>query len=147
MKRTLHYPLALVVLGVAVLAISPAFAQRVDVQRKPAIMAAPAASATVTATLAAAAPTVQRCQGPQRSVAPNETFVLTCNVTSPLGGSQVLIVPEMWVPGNGCIVTVDKPRVVMVGNNMGVTATFTNRCGGGSMGTDGGLAWLIYQIQ
>lgn len=95
----------------------------------------------------APAPTLQKCKGPNRPIAPKETFTLTCNVETHLGGDRVLIFPEMWVPGNGCIVTVDKPRVVMVGNNLGVTATFTNRCGGSFLGSEGGLAWFIYQIQ
>jgi len=93
------------------------------------------------------APTLQKCTGPNRQIAPKETFNLTCNVVSPLGGNKMLILPEMWVPGNGCIVTVDKPRVVMVGNNFGVSATFTNRCGSSFLGSEGGLAWFIYQIQ
>jgi hypothetical protein len=52
----------------------------------------------------------------------------------------------MWVPGNGCIVTTDKPRVVMVGNNFGFNATFQNRCGGAQKGSEGGLGWQIIQI-
>ncbi len=91
-------------------------------------------------------PTVQTCRGPETFVSPNQTFPLTCNVTSPLGGAQMLILPEMWVPGNGCIVTTDKPRVVMVGNNFGVNATFQNRCGGAQKGSEGGLGWQIIQI-
>jgi len=93
-----------------------------------------------------AARTFQNCHGPSNFVSPNQTFPLTCNVTSPLGGAQVLVLPEMWVPGNGCIVTIDKPRVVMVGNNFGVAATFTNRCGSAYKGSEGGLAWEIVQI-
>lgn len=149
MNRKLLYPLGLVVLGVVVLATSPVFARQIGVRKRTTIMAPPSSPApvTVTAVLAATPPTLQRCQGPQRSVAPNETFVLTCNVTSSLGGNQMLILPEVWFPGNGCITTVDKPRVVVVGNSSAVSATFTNRCGSGFMGTEGGLAWLIYQIQ
>jgi hypothetical protein len=107
----------------------------------------PSPSSTSTAALASTAPTLQRCKGPQRFIAPKETFNLTCDVVSPLGGSKMLVLPEIWVPGNGCITTVDKPHVVMVGNNFGVSATFTNRCGSGYMGSEGGLAWLIYQMQ
>ena len=90
--------------------------------------------------------TFQNCRGASTLISPNQTFPLTCNVTTPLGGAQILVLPEMWVPGNGCIVTTDKPRVVMVGNNFGVTATFTNRCGSGYQGSEGGLAWEIVQI-
>ena len=100
-----------------------------------------------TAALAPVPPTVQTCKGPDRNIAPKEIFNLTCNVVIALGGSKMLVLPEAWTPGNGCIVTVDKPRVVMVGNNFGVSATFTNRCGWTYRGTEGGLAWLIYQIQ
>lgn len=107
----------------------------------------PPGAVTTTVLLASTAPTLQTCKGPQRLIAPQEIFNLTCNVVSPLGGSKMLILPEVWIPGNGCIVTVDKPRVVMVGNNFGVTATFTNRCASGMMGSEGGLSWLIYQMQ
>lgn len=89
---------------------------------------------------------VQTCRGPDTFLAPKQTYSLTCNVTSPLGGAQMLILPEMWVPGNGCIVTTNKPRVVMVGNNFGVNATFTNRCGALQKKSEGGLAWQIIQI-
>jgi hypothetical protein len=91
--------------------------------------------------------TIQNCAGPATSIQPKGTFPLTCPVNSPLGGAQMLVLPEMWVPGNGCIVTVDKPRVVMIGNNFGVTATFTNRCGTPYKGSEGGLAWMILKIQ
>jgi hypothetical protein len=90
--------------------------------------------------------TIQTCRGPETVVAPNQTFPLTCNVTSPLGGAQMVVLPEMWVPGNGCIVTTDKPRVVIVGNNFGVSATFRNRCGSSYKGSEGGLAWEIVRI-
>jgi hypothetical protein len=53
----------------------------------------------------------------------------------------------MWTPSNGCIITVDKPRTMMVGNNFAVSATFTNRCGGAFNGSEGGLGWFIYQVQ
>jgi hypothetical protein len=59
----------------------------------------------------------------------------------------MFVVPEMWMPGNGCIVTVDKPRTIMVGNSFAVSATFTNRCGGAFNGSEGGLGWFIYQVQ
>ncbi len=149
MRRKLLYPLGLVVLGVVVLTTSPVFARQIGSRTRSMVLVPPSSPApvTVTGVVVSAVPGVQHCQGPQRSVAPNETFVLTCNVTSPLGGNQMLILPEVWFPGNGCITTVDKPRVVVVGNNSGVSATFTNRCGSGYMGTEGGLAWLIYQIQ
>ena len=90
--------------------------------------------------------TIQTCRGPASVIAPNQTFPLTCNVTSPLGGAQMLILPEMWVPGNGCIVTTDKPRVVPVGNNFGVSATFRNRCASAYNGSEGGLAWEIVRV-
>ena len=92
-------------------------------------------------------PVFQKCTGPARPIAPNEVFNLTCTVVSPLGGDKILVLPEMWTPGNGCIATTDKPRVILVGNNYSVTANFTNRCGGGYMGTEGGLGWLIFQVQ
>lgn len=95
---------------------------------------------------AGSSPTFQRCSGPARFIAPNETFVLTCNVTSALGGDKIFVVPEMWLPGNGCIATADKPRVIMVGNSLGVSATFVNRCGSAFKGSEGGLGWLIYQV-
>ncbi len=145
--------LGIIVLSVVVIAVGPAEAQRLGpqkVQTVPPTSSQPSSAsspATSTAALASTPPTLQRCQGPQRNIAPKETFNLTCNAVSPLGGNKMLILPEMWVPGNGCIVAVDKPRVVMVGNNFGVSATFTNRCGGGYMGSEGGLAWLIYQMQ
>jgi hypothetical protein len=89
---------------------------------------------------------VGKCSGPPDFFLPNATFALTCPVNSSLGGSQMLILPEMWIPGSGCIVTTDKPRVVMIGNNFGVSATFTNRCGGYQTGSQRGLAWLVFQI-
>jgi hypothetical protein len=89
---------------------------------------------------------VQTCRGSAGFVSPGGSFSLTCDVVSPLGGSKMLVLPEMWVPGNGCIVTTDKPRVVIAGNNFGVTGTFTNRCGSSMAGSEGGLAWLIVQI-
>jgi len=89
---------------------------------------------------------VQTCKGDNSFLAPKKAFSLTCNVTSPLGGDKMLILPEMWVPGNGCIVTTTKPKVVMVGNNFGVTATFTNRCVGSQKKSEGGLAWEIIQL-
>ncbi len=151
MKHRLLWALGLILLGVVVFATSPAEAQRTGPQKLQLQTAPPASSqpppTTSTAALVSTPPTLQRCQGPQRGIAPKETFNLTCNVVSPLGGSKMLVLPEMWVPGNGCIVTVDQPRVVMVGNNFGVSATFTNRCGSGYMGSEGGLAWLIYQMQ
>jgi hypothetical protein len=88
-----------------------------------------------------------RCAGPTTMVLPNGTFLLTCPVNSSLGGAQMLVLPEMWVPGNGCIVTVDQPRVVMIGNNLGVTATMKNRCGGSVKGSEGGLAWIILDLK
>lgn len=100
-----------------------------------------------TAVLAPVAPTLQTCKGPERNIAPKEIFNLTCNVVIALGISKMLVLPETWTPGNGCIVTVDKPRVVMVGNNYGVSATFTNRCAWTYRGSEGGLGWLVYQIQ
>ncbi len=151
MKHGLLWTLGLILLGVVVFATSPAEAQRTGPQKLQLQTAPPASSqpppTTSTAALVSTPPTLQRCQGPQRFIAPKETFNLTCNVVSPLGGNKMLVLPEMWVPGNGCIVTVDQPRVVMVGNNFGVSATFTNRCAGGYMGSEGGLAWLIYQMQ
>ena len=89
---------------------------------------------------------IPKCQGPNTNLAPNKTYSLTCDVTSPLGGAQMLVLPEMWVPGNGCVVTTDKPRVVMVGNNLGVNATFKNRCVVGQKRSEGGLAWQIIQV-
>lgn len=56
---------------------------------------------------AVGAGTIQNCAGPDTFIQPNGTFPLTCPVNSPLGGHQMLILPEMWVRGNGCIVTVD----------------------------------------
>jgi hypothetical protein len=88
---------------------------------------------------------VQTCRGPNTFISQNQTFSLTCNVTSTLGGAQMFILPEMWVPGNGCIITTNKPRVVMVGNNFGVNATFKNRCAGAQKKSEGGLAWQIIQ--
>ncbi|MGH7428107.1 MAG: hypothetical protein ACREJ4_07085 [Candidatus Methylomirabilaceae bacterium] len=88
--------------------------------------------------------TAQSCRGPATFLSPKQTLPLTCNVTSPLGGAKMLVLPEMWVPGNGCIVTTDKPRVVMVGNNFGVSATLTNRCGSSYKASEGGLAWIIF---
>jgi len=90
--------------------------------------------------------TAQNCRGPATLLSPRQTLPLTCNVTSPLGGAKVLVLPEMWVPGNGCIVTTDKPRVVMVGNNSAVRATLTNRCSSSYRASEGGLAWIIFQI-
>ena len=89
---------------------------------------------------------VGKCLGPSNFISPGSTFVLTCEIIGPLGGSQMLVLPEMWVAGNGCIVTTNKPRVIMIGNNLGVEATFTNRCITGYLGSEGGLAWLIFQI-
>ena len=102
---------------------------------------------TTTGALVSAPPVLEKCVGPQVYVNPGEIFTLTCNVVSPLGGVEMLVVPSMWVPGNGCIATVEAPRVIMVGNNFGVTAKFTNRCGTPFMGSQGGLAWIIYRIQ
>lgn len=88
-----------------------------------------------------------RCTGPATLIPPNGTFPLTCPVNSPLGGAQMLVLPEVWFAGNGCIVTVDKPRVVPIGNNLGVTATMINRYGDHYKGTKGGLAWIILQLK
>jgi len=88
-----------------------------------------------------------RCTGPDTPISPNGTFPLTCPVNSPLGGNKMLVLPEVWYAGNGCIVTVDKPRVVPIGNNLGVTATMINRCGSGYKGTEGGLAWIILELK
>jgi hypothetical protein len=93
------------------------------------------------------APVFQKCAGPATFVAPNATFNLTCPVSSPVGGDKLFVLPEMWIPGNGCIATVDKPRVIMVGNSFSVTANFTNRCGSPYKGSEGGLGWFIYQVQ
>jgi hypothetical protein len=90
--------------------------------------------------------TAQTCHGPSSLLAPRQTVALTCPVTSPLGGSKMIILPEMWVPGNGCIVTADKPRVVVVGNNFAVNATLVNRCGSAYKASEGGLGWIIHQI-
>src|SRR5438105_9801692 len=46
---------------------------------------------------------IQTCTGPETFVQPNGTFPLTCQVDSPLGGAQMLVLPEIWVAGNGCI--------------------------------------------
>jgi hypothetical protein len=91
--------------------------------------------------------TIQKCAGPDTLIQPNGSFPLTCPVNSTLAGYKMLVLPEMWLPGNGCIVTVEKPRVVMIGNNFGVAATFTNRCGSAYKASEGGLAWMILQIQ
>jgi hypothetical protein len=96
---------------------------------------------------AVAAPVFQHCAGPIRFIAPNETFNLTCNVVTSLGGDKLFVLPEMWLPGNGCIATADKPRVIMVGNSMAVSATMVNRCGSAFKGSEGGLGWFIYQVQ
>ena len=93
------------------------------------------------------APVFQHCVGPATFFAPNATFNLTCPVVSPIGGANLFVLPEMWIPGNGCIATVDKPRVIRVGNSFSVTANFTNRCGSGYKGSEGGLGWFIYQVQ
>jgi hypothetical protein len=50
----------------------------------------------------------------------------------------------MYVPGNGCIVASDKPRVVAVGNNIGVSATLRNRCNWIYPMSEGGLGWLLW---
>lgn len=93
------------------------------------------------------APVIQLCHGPGNvSLQPSQTMTLTCNVSSPLGGHQMLVFPQMWVPGNGCIVTADAPRVVMVGNNFGVSATLTNRCGTPYLASEGGLGWVIVRV-
>jgi hypothetical protein len=115
----------------------------------PSAPAAPSSSAptqTWPSQAIGSAPVFQRCAGPARYIAPNETFVLTCNVTSSLGGDHLFVVPEMWNPGNGCIATADKPRVLMVGNSYGVSATLVNRCGSPMLGSEGGLGWLIYAL-
>ncbi len=88
-----------------------------------------------------------RCTGPDTPIPPNGTFPLTCPVNSTLSGARMLVLPEVWYAGNGCIVTVDKPRVVPVGNNLGVTATMMNRCASGYKGTEGGLAWIILELK
>jgi hypothetical protein len=96
--------------------------------------------------VAAPAPVFQHCTGPATLLQPNQTVPLTCNVVSSIGGASLFVVPEMWIPGNGCIATADKPRVVMVGNSFGVSATLINRCGSPYMGTEGGLGWFIYSV-
>jgi hypothetical protein len=90
--------------------------------------------------------TLQKCAGSAATLAPNATQTLTCDVVSSLGGSQMLVLPEMYVPGNGCIVADSAPRVVMVGNNFGVTTTLRNRCGSTMSMKEGGIGWLVLQI-
>jgi hypothetical protein len=87
---------------------------------------------------------MQTCSGPSTPLWPGVSSSLTCNVTSPLGGNQMLTLPEMYVPGNGCIVASSKPRVAMVGNNFGVSATMRNRCSWPYAMSEGGLGWLIW---
>lgn len=88
-----------------------------------------------------------RCTGPDTPIPPNGTFPLACPVNSTLAGARMLVLPEVWYAGNGCIVTSDKPRVVLIGNNLGVTATMMNRCAIGYKGTEGGLAWIILELK
>ena len=90
--------------------------------------------------------TSETCTGPARFIEPHQTFSLRCKVTTPLGGSQMLVLPEVWIPGNGCIFTTDKPRVIAVGNDQAVQATFTNRCANPYKGSEGGLGWIIVRL-
>jgi hypothetical protein len=90
--------------------------------------------------------TLDTCSGPSTSLSPGGTVPLTCDVSSPLGGSQMLTLPEMYVPGNGCIVSTVKPQTVLVGNNFGVATTLTNRCATSFSQSEGGLGWLIWEL-
>lgn len=79
----------------------------------------------------------------------DQTAVLTCPVATPSGASNSFIVPELYAPGipsdSRCVQPAGKPHVIMVGNQLNVTATFVNRCAEPHPMSESGLGWMLYE--